>query len=171
LLLAVVVLAGGALAWRATRDAGQETLPAASEVEAVPVVAVDEVEPGVETEEPKSEEPPTEREDPKTGTESETAATGAQHPSTEESEAASDQPKPKPRAEPVVQAPASLTVVVYPWGDVWINGTPRGTAPLKNLALKPGRYRIGAGQGEPTVTQTIRLRPGQKKKLKLDVTK
>jgi hypothetical protein len=30
---------------------------------------------------------------------------------------------------------------------------------------------IGAGQGEPTVTQTIRLRPGQKKKLKLDVTK
>ncbi len=170
LLLTVALLAGGALAWRATRDGGQEALPAASEVEAEPVVAADEVEPA-ETEEPKIEEAPTEREDPKTGTESETTATGAPQPSTDASEAASDQPKPKRRAEPVAQAPASLTVVVYPWGDVWINGKPRGTAPLKNLSLKPGRYRIGAGQGEPTVTQTIRLRPGQKKKMKLDVTK
>ncbi|MDH3199452.1 MAG: serine/threonine protein kinase [Myxococcales bacterium] len=150
LLLTVALLAGGALAWRATRDAGQETLPAASEFEAEPVVAVDQVEPGVEPEESKIDEPPT---------------------SADESEAASAQPKPEPRAEPALQAPASLTVVVYPWGDVWINGKPRGTAPLKNLSLKPGRYRIGAGQGEPTVTQTIRLRPGQKKKLKLNVTK
>ena len=81
------------------------------------------------------------------------------------------EPTPKPRVQPVVQAPASLTVIVYPWGDVWINGKRRGTAPLKDLSLKPGRYRIAAGQGEPTVTQTIRLRPGQTKKLKLDVTK
>ena len=64
-----------------------------------------------------------------------------------------------------------LTVVVYPWGDVWIDGKRRGLAPLRNVSLKPGRHRISAGQGKPTVTQTIRLRPGEERKLKLDVTK
>ncbi len=80
-------------------------------------------------------------------------------------------PPPKRTPPAATSAPASLTVVVYPWGDVWINDQRRGSAPLKNLSLKPGRYTIGAGQGEPTVTRTIRLRSGEKKKLKLDVTK
>ena len=79
--------------------------------------------------------------------------------------------KPRRTAPAVPVAPATLTVVVYPWGDVWINGKRRGAAPLKNISLKPGRYRIGAGQGNPTVTQTIRLRSGETQKLKLDVTK
>jgi hypothetical protein len=79
--------------------------------------------------------------------------------------------KPRRTAPAVPVAPATLTVVVYPWGDVWINGKRRGAAPLKNISLKPGRYRIGAGQGNPTVTQTIRLRSGETRKLKLDVTK
>jgi hypothetical protein len=84
---------------------------------------------------------------------------------------ASPPSKPKRAERPLATAPASLTVVVYPWGDVWINGQRRGSAPLKGLSLKPGRYEIAAGQGEPTVTQTIRLRSGENKKLKLDVTK
>jgi serine/threonine protein kinase len=81
--------------------------------------------------------------------------------------------KPKRASSPATLPPAKLTVVVYPWGDVWINGKSRGPAPLKNVSLKPGRYRISAGQGEQTVTQTIRLRSGEQKKvkLKLDVTK
>ena len=68
---------------------------------------------------------------------------------------------------------AMLTVIVHPWGNVWINGKARGPAPLKDVSLKPGRYRISAGQGEQTVTQTIRLRSGEEKKvkLKLDVAK
>jgi len=171
LLLSALLLATGTLAWRATRDAGQESRPAPSEVEAKPVIAVDEAQVPVEAEEPKPDEPPAQREDPQTVTESETAPTGDREPSVDKPQEASDEPTPKPREQPLSQAPASLTVIVYPWGDVWINGKPRGTSPLKNLSLKPGRYRIAAGQGEPTVTQTIRLRPGQEKKLKLDVTK
>ena len=145
LLLTTLIVAGGVLAWRATRDAGPELPPAPSEIETEPVIAVEQVEaePDVEVEAQKVDAP----------------------------QEASMEPTPKPSARPAVQAPASLTVIVYPWGDVWINGKRRGTAPLKNLSLKPGRYRIAAGQGEPTVTQTIRLRPGQEKKLKLDVTK
>lgn len=67
--------------------------------------------------------------------------------------------------------PADLTVVVFPWGNVWINGKTRGSAPLKNVLLKPGRYRISVGQGRPTETRTVRLRPGQRETLQFDLTK
>jgi len=140
-MLALVLLVAGGLAWRANRDSE----PVVSDpVVAEPLAAEPTaVEPSAE--EPILEEPP---------------------------KAEPDVPaKPKRKTPPTALAPASLTVVVYPWGDVWINGKPRGSAPLKSLSLKPGRYEIGAGQGKPTVTQTIRLRPGQQKKLRLDVTK
>jgi hypothetical protein len=61
-------------------------------------------------------------------------------------------------------------VAVFPWGEVWINGKPRGTAPLKSQAMKPGVYKISAGQGSPSKTQTIRLRPGQRKTVVFDLT-
>ncbi len=166
LLLVVLLFVGGTLAWRETRDPGRETRPAPSEIEAQQVVAVDQGQAGVAADEQKPLGPPTEPEESKTATESGSAATDEGQPSVDELRESSDKPAPT-----LVQAPASLTVIVYPWGDVWINGKRRGAAPLKSLSLKPGRYRIGAGQGEPTVTQTVRLRPGQKKKLKLDVTK
>ena len=67
--------------------------------------------------------------------------------------------------------PARLTVVVFPWGKVWVNGKPYGLAPLKTEPLKPGRYKISAGQESPFKTQTIRLRPGQRKTLDFDLTK
>ena len=67
-------------------------------------------------------------------------------------------------------APARLTVLVSPWGSVWINGKPRGAAPLKNASLKAGRYKISAGQGSPSKTQTIRLRAGQRKTIRFDLT-
>jgi hypothetical protein len=81
-----------------------------------------------------------------------------------------------PQQEPVAPAvtptrPAKLTVVVFPWGDVWINGKPRGAAPLKNESLKPGRYKVSVGRGSPTQTQTVRLRSGDRKKLQFDLTK
>jgi serine/threonine protein kinase len=171
LLLTALVLAGGTLAWLATRGAGLESRPAPSGGEPEPAVAVDKPQMPVEAKEHRPDGPPAERIDSQPVTESETAPTGDRQPSADEPQEANDEPTPKPRAQPVAQAPASLTVIVYPWGDVWINGKRRGTSPLKNLSLKPGRYRIAAGQGEPTVTQTIRLQPGQEKKLKLDVTK
>ncbi len=67
--------------------------------------------------------------------------------------------------------PARLTVIVFPWGNVWINGKRKGAAPLKNEPLKPGRYKIGVGQDAPFKSQTIRLRAGQRKTLDFDLTK
>jgi len=171
LLLIALLLVGGALAWRATLDARQGIRATPSPVEAEPIVAADEAEGAIEAEQPNLDEPRTEVDDARVTAESETKSTEDSPPSVDVPEEADDQPTPKPRAPPAVQTPASLTIVVYPWGDVWINGKPQGASPLKKLSLKPGRYRIEAGQGEPTVAQTIRLRPGQEKKLKLDVRK
>jgi serine/threonine protein kinase len=67
--------------------------------------------------------------------------------------------------------PARLSVVVFPWGKVWINGKLYGPAPVKSQPLKPGRYKISAGQEIPFKSQTIRLRPGQRKSLDFDLTK
>lgn len=66
---------------------------------------------------------------------------------------------------------AHLTVVVFPFGDVWINGVPKGSAPLKNHALKPGVYKVSVGQGSPSRSRTIRLRRGQRESLIFDLTK
>jgi len=67
-------------------------------------------------------------------------------------------------------SPARLTVLVHPWGSVWINGKPRGSAPLKNASLKPGRYKISAGQDRPSQTRTVRLRQGQRKTIRFNLT-
>ncbi len=67
-------------------------------------------------------------------------------------------------------APARLTVLVSPWGSVWINGKARGSAPLKNASLEPGRYKVSAGQGSPSETRTVRLRAGQRKTIRFDLT-
>jgi len=74
------------------------------------------------------------------------------------------------RPAPALPKPARLTVVVFPWGRVWINGKLQGSAPLKDHSLKPGRYQIGAGQDTPTETQTMRLGPGQRKTVTFDLT-
>ena len=81
-------------------------------------------------------------------------------------------PKARPEAASTSAPPpkAYLTVAVFPWGEVWINGKSGGTAPLKDQSLKPGLYEISAGQGNPTRTQTVRLRPGQRKTLVFDLT-
>jgi serine/threonine-protein kinase len=91
-------------------------------------------------------------------------------------EAASDPPsetvaETKPTPAVPSARPARLTVVVFPWGDVWINDKPRGSAPLRNVSLKPGRYKVSAGKGKPSKTQTIRLREAQRKTVHFDLTK
>ncbi|MGB8329843.1 MAG: serine/threonine-protein kinase [Polyangiales bacterium] len=91
--------------------------------------------------------------------------------------ASADHREETPSEEAPVQAavqtvkPARLTVVVFPWGDVWINGKAHGSAPLKNVVLEPGHYKIEVGQGRPTRTRTIRVREAQRKTVQFDLTK
>lgn len=73
-------------------------------------------------------------------------------------------------AAPSLVRPARLTVVVFPWGDVWIDGKRRGPAPLKNVVLKPGRYKISAGRERPSKTKIIRVREAQRKTVQFDLT-
>lgn len=92
---------------------------------------------------------------------------GADDPTGESAEATSEDSTP---STPVRVRPARLTVVVFPWGNVWINGNAWGAAPLKDESLKPGRYKISVGQGRPAKTQTVRLRSGQRKTIHFDLT-
>jgi hypothetical protein len=75
---------------------------------------------------------------------------------------AAKRPAPATPAEPRVERRAELRVTVLPWGDVWINGKSKRRAPLE-VSLKPGKYTISAGQGTPTKSRVIRLKPGEKK--------
>jgi serine/threonine protein kinase len=84
----------------------------------------------------------------------------------------SAQPAAEPAAaEPVEQPPkpARLSVAVFPWGDVWIDGKPRGRAPLR-IALPPGRHKVAAGQGEPSKTRVVRLKEGQRLRVQFDLS-
>jgi len=55
-------------------------------------------------------------------------------------------------------------------GEIWINGKRQGAAPLMDKTLKPGRYRISAGQEGPSQSKTLRLRPGERKTVNFDLT-
>ncbi|HXZ49281.1 MAG TPA: adenylate/guanylate cyclase domain-containing protein [Usitatibacter sp.] len=49
------------------------------------------------------------------------------------------------KAEPAKPAlpPATLVFAVQPWGEIYVNGKPRGvTPPMKSLKLEPGKYKI-----------------------------
>ena len=72
-------------------------------------------------------------------------------------------------AEVTAPRPGKLDVFVFPWGRVWINGKPYGSAPLQNISLKAGRYKISAGQDAPSKTKTVRLRHGDRKTLQFDL--
>jgi len=71
--------------------------------------------------------------------------------------------------EPLGVQPATLTVIVRPWGDVWIDGEPRGRAPIENLALKPGTYRVAASGPAPWLVRTVDLRPGRHEIVEFDL--
>ena len=78
--------------------------------------------------------------------------------------------RPSLNRPPARTKPATLGVVVVPWGDVWINGTRWGPAPMMSEPLKPGRYRVSAGRGKPERTRTVRVRAGEAKTLQFDLT-
>jgi len=76
-------------------------------------------------------------------------------------------------AEPVAQEPkpGRLSVTVFPWGDVWIDGKPRGKAPVLRVALPRGRHKVSAGQGTPSKTRVVRLKAGQRRSIQFDLSK
>jgi class 3 adenylate cyclase len=76
--------------------------------------------------------------------------------------------RPAPRKEAVRQAapatPASAVLLVVPWGEVLVNGQPKGvTPPLRVLELTPGRHRIEIRNTSfPSHRETVTVRPGEK---------
>jgi serine/threonine protein kinase len=76
-----------------------------------------------------------------------------------------EEPSPTPRVQP-----ASLSVFVFPWGRVWINGRSYGKAPLQNISLKPGTYRVSVGQDAASEAKTVRLRSGDRRTIQFDLT-
>ncbi|HEY6879168.1 MAG TPA: protein kinase [Polyangiales bacterium] len=60
---------------------------------------------------------------------------------------------------------AELTVVVVPFGEVWIDGKYVGEAPVRAHKLSPGTHEIGVGEGRPSEKRTVRLSPGQREEL------
>lgn len=76
------------------------------------------------------------------------------------------------KLEPVAQAPkpGKLSVAVFPWGDVWIDGKSYGKAPVRRVALPPGRHKVSAGQGEPWKTRVVRVKPGQSLSVQFDLS-
>ena len=80
--------------------------------------------------------------------------------------------KPKaqqPKPNPVAKKPARLTISVFPWGNIWINGQPWGPAPLKDESMPPGTYKISVGQTGPSETKVVRLKGGQRKAVHFDL--
>jgi hypothetical protein len=74
--------------------------------------------------------------------------------------------------EPLAQGPqpGRLSVAVFPWGDVWIDGKHRGRAPIRNVTLPAGRHKVSAGQGKPSKTQVVRLKEGQRRTVQFDLS-
>ena len=142
----LLVVGGAAGAYALWPRSGGEPRPATAERAEVPKPAQPTVEPEVD--------PPVDA--------------VANAPPAEEAPEESDAALPRPVAKP--PAPARLTVLVSPWGNVWINGRVRGAAPLKNASLKPGRYKISVGQGTPSKGRTVRLHPGQRKTVRFDLS-
>ena len=94
------------------------------------------------------------------------APTAAEEPAAETAAAAAA------KAEPAPEAPTRgrLSVAVFPWGDVWIDGKLRGRAPVDNVVLPAGRHKVSAGQGEPWKTRVVRLKDGQRLDIKFDLS-
>lgn len=94
---------------------------------------------------------------------------------TRETEAKGEPHETKPAPDPtdpvvVPTQPARLSIIVFPWGDVWVDGKRRGAAPIRDIALPPGRHKISVGQGKPADTRVVRLGQGERRTLQFDLT-
>jgi hypothetical protein len=171
-LLALIGLIGGGVAWWQTgqeADVGSSTDVAATatgagsealEADAMEAEAAEPIAAGSEREDDAREAGVDASKD------SAVSAAAAASPTP-----AKDVPKANaPRQAPAPAEPAELTVIVFPWGKVWLNGKLIGSAPIRNRTLRPGRYKVSVGQEAPVKTESVRLRPRQRKSLKFDLT-
>jgi serine/threonine protein kinase len=76
--------------------------------------------------------------------------------------------KPTPETPPTASPPSRgwLTVIVEPWGNVWIDGKYFGRAPVK-ARLRGGRHVVEAGRDIPSRKQVVRVRPGDRQEVTL----
>jgi hypothetical protein len=59
-------------------------------------------------------------------------------------------------AQDTASTPVQLTVVVFPYGQVWIDGELAGSSPLIK-SLPPGPHRVSGGQAAPDLARDIVL--------------
>jgi serine/threonine protein kinase len=70
--------------------------------------------------------------------------------------------------QPARIAKSWVRVVVQPWGNVWIDGTWMGRAPVK-ARLSKGRHVIKAGRELPTQTRVVRVESGARKEIEISL--
>lgn len=82
---------------------------------------------------------------------------------------AKDVPKESLR-EPPTNAPAKATIslLIVPWGEVWVDGQKRGVSPpLKSLSLAPGMHTVEIRNSQfPVHVEKIDVKPGAQIKIR-----
>ncbi|MEW5849548.1 MAG: PEGA domain-containing protein, partial [Myxococcota bacterium] len=68
--------------------------------------------------------------------------------------------------------PATLTIKVSPWAQVWVDGKSKGMTPLEPLQLKPGKHTVRLENKDLNVkrTETVTLKPGEEGELKIKLS-
>jgi hypothetical protein len=73
-------------------------------------------------------------------------------------------PNPTPSDEAGDQA--TLTIVVEPYGDVWVDNKRLGQAPV-TLKLAAGTHEVGVGDGRPREKRSVTLGTGERKEFRI----
>lgn len=110
---------------------------------------------------------------PETLSASEPESASASVPAPETASVPASTPASTPASVPERRRPARvgkgwLHVVVQPWGNVWIDGTWMGRAPVK-ARLSKGRHIVKAGRELPSETRVVRLNAGARKELEISL--
>jgi eukaryotic-like serine/threonine-protein kinase len=103
-------------------------------------------------------------------------APAAAEPARGPAEAAAPEPQREEALdEPVRPRPtrqsAELSVVVLPFGEVWVDGKHVGQSPLRSLKLAPGSHEVGVGEGRAREKRTVHLSAGEREELVFSAAK
>lgn len=80
---------------------------------------------------------------------------------------------PSPRrahSSPTAAASATLTVIAFPYGEVWVNGKRAGSSPA-SLKLPPGRHVVSGGRTIHERQAVVELAPGETRQVVLSWAK
>ncbi|MCM2287631.1 MAG: hypothetical protein NDI67_01280 [Sulfuritalea sp.] len=83
----------------------------------------------------------------------------AKSPQTSPKEVPKESPKEPPKLAP---AKATVSLLIVPWGEVWVDGQKRGVSPpLKSLSLAPGMHTVEIRNSQfPVHVERIDAKPG-----------